>query len=238
MGTRVLQDMFGDEPGGLLKRSEAIAVLPLGSTEYHGPRGPFGTDLDVASEVSRRVATEMDAVLLPAVPLGHSPDHQTWPGTIHLSYDTLRDLIVDVAISVHRHGVTHLVLLLGHWGDYEPALEAIQLCAQRGLDLRVEAIRVFDESILDMHRLEDVFGGAQWHGHGGAAEVSVSLHARPQLNPPSPEEVASTSPPVAERSYSRLGWQGIPEEASPERGASTADIAAQAIVAYLRQRLR
>lgn len=228
MRSVALQDLIGDESRRLVERGDALAILPLGSTD--------GADYDVASEIAQRVAARMGALLLPTLPFGYSPDHQAWPGTIHLTKDALRSVLLDVAMSLARHGVASFVILLGHWGNYEPALEAQPLCAQRGLGMRIEVIRAFDQSALDMAPLSEVFDGEQWYGHGGAAEVSVSLHARRHLQPPSPDHVARTSPPLIDRAYSRLGWEGLPEKASPKQDAKTADIAAEAIIAYLRKR--
>ncbi len=236
MNARALQDLIGDEAARWFADGPGLAIVPLGSTEYHGPRGPYGTDHDVAWEIGRRVAAATGALLLPPLPFGYSPDHVAYPGTIHLGPDTIEAVLTDIINSLHRHGVTRVLLLLGHWGNYHAATHVKQRLAESQPELRIEVVRVFDESVLDLTGMDEVFGSTHWHGHGGAVEVSVSLYARPQVAPPSPEEVAAHSPPREHRSYSEIGWQGLPEEASPTRGEQAADITARAIVAYLRER--
>jgi hypothetical protein len=64
----------------------------------------------------------------------------------------------------------------------------------------------------------------------------VSLAARPQANPPSAEEVSARYGPVSGRDFRTLGWQGLPEEATPERGRVAAEVTAAAIVRWVRER--
>jgi creatinine amidohydrolase len=233
---RPLQDLIGDEAARWFAEGPGLAIVPLGSTEFHGPRGPYGTDCDVAWEIGRRVAAATGALLLPPLPFGNSPDHIAYPGTIHLGPDTLEAVLTDILESLHRHGVTRVLLLLGHWGNHHAAWHVQERLATRRSEMQIEVVRAFDQSALDLSEMDAVFGGAHWHGHGGAVEVSVSLSARPQVTPPSPEEVAAHSPPPEHRSYAEIGWQGLPEKASAERGERAADITARAIVRYLKEK--
>ena len=238
MHPTVLQDLIGDEARAAFEGGRTLAILPLGSTEYHGPRGPYGTDHYAVWEIGKRVSAATGALLLPAMPYGHSPDHQDYVGTVHLQHDTLKAVLMDVARSLRRHGVSRLLMLLGHWGNYEVALEIKRAGAEADLGIHVEVLRLFDESELDLDGLAEVFPGKQWQGHGGAVEVSAALSARPHLRPPLPEEVTAKHPPLALRRSEDLGWSGLPEEASGERGEAAVDVTARAIVAYLRDRLR
>jgi creatinine amidohydrolase len=233
---RVLQDLIGEEATAACAGPAVLAILPLGSTEYHGPRGPYGTDTDTAWEIARRVADRTSALLLPVLPFGYSPLHAAFPGTIHLGAATLRGVLEDVAASLYRHGVRRLLIILGHWDNDGVAREVQQAAEAQWPGMRIDAVRAFDQSVLDV-RGDPLFAHQSWSGHGGAVEVSVSLYARPHVRPPSPEKVAATYPPLPERRFEELGWQGLPEEATADRGERAADITAEAIVCWLQGRL-
>ena len=167
------------------------------------------------------------------MPYGYSPAHRDYTGTIHLEQETFRRILNDIVESLLRHGVTRVLMLLGHWGNYDTALETKRAFEERGQGMQIEVIRLFDDSVLDLEGLDAVFGGKYCHGHGGAREVAGALYARPHLDPPPPEEVAERFPPLEERNYKELGWQGLPEEASAERGEKAVEIVADAIVRSL-----
>ncbi len=233
MKPAVLQDLIGNQAVDEFAKRDRWAIFPLGSTEYHGPRGPYGTDSDVAWKVGEKVARATGALLLPALHYGDSGFHRDYPGTLHVKTETLKSLIVDVAASVKRNGAEKLLLLLGHWGNLEAALKARDEAGASGMGVRIEVARVFDPALLECERMDRAFGGKPWAGHGGAAEISVAFCARPHVTPPSAEQVSRESPPPAEREYSRLGWAGLPESASAELGAEAVEIASAAIVRYL-----
>lgn len=236
MPARVLQDLIGDEANAVFAEPDLLAILPLGSTEYHGPRGPYGTDTDTAWEIARRVADRTDALLLPTLPISYSPAHAGFAGTLHLQESTLQAVLTDLVTSLYRHGLRRLLILLGHWDSEGAARKVQQATESQWPGLRLAAVRVFDRSVLDLQG-DPIFAHDTWSGHGGMVEVSVSLHARPHVQPPSPEEVAAKYPPLSERRFQELGWQGLPEEATADRGDRAAEITAEAIVRWLQGRL-
>jgi creatinine amidohydrolase/Fe(II)-dependent formamide hydrolase-like protein len=44
-------------------KTSGVAILPIGSTEQHGPHLPTGTDHIIGWEVARRAAEKLDALL-------------------------------------------------------------------------------------------------------------------------------------------------------------------------------
>jgi len=111
----VWAEMSSPEIEQTLKKTK-VAILPIGSTEQHGPHLPTGTDHILGLEFARRVAEKIDAILLPLIPFGFSEDHMPRPGTVTLSADTLRKVIWDVAKSLSISKVKHIVLMSGHAG--------------------------------------------------------------------------------------------------------------------------
>ncbi|NIM99680.1 MAG: creatininase family protein [candidate division Zixibacteria bacterium] len=100
-----------------LKEKDLI-LIPMASTEQHGPHLPLWTDTITAIEISRRVS-EMIAVLhTPPIWMGYSPQHMFHAGegrgTITLRSSTLLNLIYDVARSLIHHGFNRLIFVNGH----------------------------------------------------------------------------------------------------------------------------
>jgi creatinine amidohydrolase len=95
-----------------------LVLVPIASTEQHGPHLPLKTDTVTAEEISRRVAEQIEVLHTPCIWTGYSPQHMHQPGngrgTITLRSTTLLDLIYDVAKSLIHHGFNRIVFVNGH----------------------------------------------------------------------------------------------------------------------------
>lgn len=98
-----------------------IAIVPLGSTEQHGPALPLSTDHYIATQFAHRAAEriwdEQKVVVTPTVTFGFSPHHMDFKGTITLSELTLSSMIADICHSLALHGFKKIVLVNGHGGN-------------------------------------------------------------------------------------------------------------------------
>jgi creatinine amidohydrolase len=101
-------------------QSGKIAILPFGAQEEHGPHCPLSTDTRMADGFAARLAAELDAVLLPAIPYGETWSTSGFPGTISLSPETIRSIVLDIGRSLHDQGVRALVIINGHFGNRAP----------------------------------------------------------------------------------------------------------------------
>jgi creatinine amidohydrolase len=100
------------------ERRPAVAVLPIGSFEQHGPYLPLATDTIVAVASANRVAAAYNVLLLPAVTMSCSHEHAAWPGTVSITHTTLTAIISDVVNSLHAQGIGKLAIINGHGGNY------------------------------------------------------------------------------------------------------------------------
>lgn len=116
-----LQDLTWPEAESYLER-ERIVLVPIGSTEQHGPAGPLGVDTFVTITLCEDVAERAGLVCAPPLWYGDSSHHGAFPGTISLSPDTLIEVVRDVVRSLARHGFDRIVLVNGHKGSNLPAL--------------------------------------------------------------------------------------------------------------------
>jgi creatinine amidohydrolase len=95
-----------------------VAVLPIGSFEQHGPFLPLATDSIVATAIAGAVAARYNVLLLPPVTISCSHEHAAWPGTVSISHHTLSAIIDDIRTSLTGTGITRLILVNGHGGNY------------------------------------------------------------------------------------------------------------------------
>lgn len=101
--------------------SADVVLVPLGSTEQHGPHLPFDTDTVIARAVAEGASARLSAsgvgvVVAPAVPVGSSGEHQDFPGTISIGTEVLHALVLEVARSVKTWS-PRIVFVNGHGGN-------------------------------------------------------------------------------------------------------------------------
>jgi creatinine amidohydrolase len=99
-------------------KTKDIVMVPVASTEQHGPHLPLKTDTVTAEEVSRRVADHVSVLYTPCIWTGYSPQHMHQPGmgrgTITVRAETLLNLMYDVARSLIHHGFNRIIFINGH----------------------------------------------------------------------------------------------------------------------------
>jgi creatinine amidohydrolase len=168
----------------------AAILLPLGSTETHGPALPMGDHL-LAEAIAQRIADRAgDALVAPPIPFGGADFFRGVPGGVALSTPTLTALLAETLLALHEGGAQRLLLVNGHGGNI-PAIED----AQRHL----HAARGVVAPVLHLWR-----NAGAWHGelggapealgHGGDPVASVAMHLFPALC-----DAAKLAPPAAPR---------------------------------------
>jgi len=106
-------------------------IVPVGSTEQHGPHGPLLTDALVANEVARRVAPEVGAVVAPPVNYGLAYPHIGFTAVALLRIPTFMALIEDLCATFAAMGFRRIVFLNGHYDNKYPIAYACANAAER-----------------------------------------------------------------------------------------------------------
>ena len=100
-----------------LKTKDTI-LIPIASTEQHGPHLPLYTDTITAVEISERISEQIGVLHTPPIWAGYSPQHMygvgQGRGTITLRASTLLNFMNDVARSLIHHGFSRIIFINGH----------------------------------------------------------------------------------------------------------------------------
>ena len=115
-------EMTSVEVTEAISRGIETAVLPVGAMEQHGPHGVIGTDAFLAQVVAEKVATKLDALLVPLMPYGLSSSHMNFKGTISITPETFTLFSRDVLTSLVHHGFKKIVIINGNEPNYYPLI--------------------------------------------------------------------------------------------------------------------
>ena len=114
--TVFLGEMTTLEVEGFLEAHDTV-IVPVGSTEQHGPHAPLLTDALIPTEVGRRVAERIGAVVAPTVNYSLSYPHVGFAGLVHIRIPTFMALIEDLCTALAAIGFRRIVFLNGHYDN-------------------------------------------------------------------------------------------------------------------------
>ena len=164
-----------------LDPDKTIAILPIASTEQHGPHLPIATDVAIANgmlaEFRAQLPDDLTTLVLPTQEIGKANEHIYGPGTLSFGPEILIPAWTAIGSKVAEAGVRKLVIVNSHGGNVD-----IMSIVARELRVRHQMAVVSTqwgrfgnpEGMISDH--EQKFGI-----HGGDVETSLMLHFRPDL---------------------------------------------------------
>jgi creatinine amidohydrolase len=121
-----------------LPPSEVVLLVPLGSTEQHGPHLPTGTDatiaVTVAAAAASAVGSRLSVIVAPTVPYGASGEHEGFPGTVSIGHEALTLVLLELGRSASRWAA-RLAFVNGHGGNLPTVPEVVGRLRFEGRDV-------------------------------------------------------------------------------------------------------
>jgi creatinine amidohydrolase len=176
----------------------AVAVLPVGAFEQHGPYLPLVTDTLIATAIAEAVRQHHKIFQLPPIAFGCSHEHSGFPGTVSLSPTTLAAVVTDISTSLVQQGISALVVVNGHGGNYVLANVVQEANAKDTIKVGLYPSR---DDWAEARHAADISSNNHDDMHAGELETSILLAAHPV--------------------YLRDGWQSSDHTASDRRHLTT-----------------
>jgi creatinine amidohydrolase len=169
-----LGDRTWPEVGNYLAE-ESLALVPVGSTEQHGPHLPEGTDHRIAQALARTVAERTGYLCTPTITIGVSPHHKQFAGTTWVDAPAFRAYVESFTRNLTYHGIDRVIFVNAHGGNVEHLREVGRRLRDDEVAYAIEWM--WDESIRDL--VDTLF--AHNGPHGGPKETAMMLHIDDEL---------------------------------------------------------
>lgn len=223
-----------------LEQSRGI-IIPIGSTEQHGPTGLIGTDAICAEVIAKGVGEATNALVAPTINVGMALHHLAFPGSVSLRPTTLIQLIQDITTSLASSGFQRFFFINGHGGNIATLKAAFAQTYAHLADLKLpEADQVYCQvsnwfMCREVRELAKAFYGDEEGSHATPSEVAVTQYAYPEAIKSAflEKEVASGYPIYGAEDFRRHypdGRMGSnPALATPEHGKQLYETAVKAL---------
>jgi creatinine amidohydrolase len=171
----VLQEMTWTDVRDYVDRCDMV-IIPIGSTEQHGPHLPLGTDYYEALGMSKLISAKTGVVVAPVLLAGYSVYHSGFPGTLSLKPETMEQVLFETAEMLMRYGFRRFMFFNYHGGN-----NVIQQKVMHRINHTTEGIAVAIGAGSPIQRGsyqgEDEVGDE----HAGIGETSLMLYLKPDL---------------------------------------------------------
>lgn len=170
------------------KKEDSFVILPIGSTEQHGPMLPLSVDAIISTGIAEMIANKVSGIVAPCICYGYksaplSGGGPAFPGTIDLNGVTLMNIVEDVLEELIRDGVKKIFIINGHFENEAFVLEAMDLVSRRHEDVAMIESSWWDQ--ISDETMAKVFDEVAYPGieleHAGILETSLTLYFRPEL---------------------------------------------------------
>ena len=225
-----------------------VVVLPIGSTEPHGPALPYGTDHFQGEAICRRGVGRANqkgarALMYPPLPIGNNVNFKVWPFACRVRVQTLMQVVLDIIEAVEEDGIRKVVLFNSHGGNTDTLRATLRAHADRHRPGEGAFVAMTSGMAAQAVRGEII---AHPSDHGGEAETSAVMYLRPELV----KEDKLANNPWGELAVEALSHEGVyfvrpwhlhvpasaggeQRQSTPEKGEALIDASAEALAELL-----
>jgi creatinine amidohydrolase len=147
--------------------TKSLALIPIGSTEQHGPQLPSATDHLIAESLAREAADQAGYLSTPTINVGVSSHHRQFHGTMWVTPPVFRDYIESLTRNLAYHGIDRVIFVNAHGGNVTHLREVGRRLREEETLYAIEWM--WDESIKDT--IDELF--VNTGPHGGPKETSL-----------------------------------------------------------------
>ena len=221
----------------IVEKSSDLAILPIGSTEQHGPHLPLCTDSVVVTEIAKRVAEKTGGYLLPTLPISTCYEHKGKKGSVWMSPSTFYNVISDIVLCLKGQGFKRVAILLGHGGIFiaTPVIRELNAMYDDLKVVKIDLLQFF--STKEMNEVLE----SKNNLHACEYETSLMLYLKEELVKKDKIKGADFVPDYP-RDYlnyislvklSDTGVWGEPSLGTKEKGEKVAKILTEKSIEYL-----
>jgi len=243
------QNLTWKEAREALKRG-VVAILPVGSTEAHGPHLPLATDVIISEEMSRRAAAKLnergiETLVLPPIAYSVTDFSADFAGTISIRRETAAAVIRDVCVSLYAQGAKLVAIANSHLepehiASINEAIELVKNETGRAVVFPDKRRRRWAATLTEEFRRGDC--------HAGSYETSLVMAAQPELvREETRRELQSVPISIAEKiregvhNFTEAGgteaYFGDPRSASREEGEASYEALSDMLVTSIEEAL-
>lgn len=228
-----------------LQKSQGI-IIPIGSTEQHGPIGLIGTDAICAEAIAKGVGEATQAMVAPTLNVGMALHHTAFAGTISLRPTTLIQLLLDYTTCLARAGFTRFFFINGHGGNIATLKAAFAEIYYHLANLNLPQADQVQCQVANwfmcrsVYQLAQELYGEREGSHATPSEVALTQYVYPEAIKTAPlsEQVASGQAIYGAADFRRRYADGRmgsnPALATPEHGKQFYEVAVKELTqAYL-----
>lgn len=184
----LMHEITWEDFQSFVKRN-GLVVMPVGSTEQHGPHLPLGADTIIAFEIAKKFAERSDGIVAPPISWGYKPQPGSsggtgFPGTCSLDGSTLTALVRDFLRELIRHAVQRIIVLDGHYENSLFLNEGVDLALRdtgHPPNVKIAIVRWFE--LVKPEEYVKIFPGFESAAleHAANLETAMLLYLRPEL---------------------------------------------------------
>lgn len=176
-----------------LKQVQTL-IVPVGSTEQHGPTGLIGTDFITAQEISIMVGKKTNRLVAPSLNYGMANHHIGFSGSASLNPSTYILVIKDLVESWKSQGFKNFLFINGHGGNIAPLTSAFSEIKRGSEHSKLSLVNWWHLKCVQDYEAE-VFKHENGF-HATCGEVSVTQHFCPEAFETIPNQHFKVSKPM------------------------------------------